>query len=201
MIEALSSWVQSLVLLLLFVAFLQLLLPEHPLRDYTRVVLGLVLIAAVLGPLLTLIDSPTWEEAARNALAALEAGVLPAPGAAAPVDAEPWIARGHALAQRARGRIWEEARRSLDARVRSLVLSTPGVRDAAVSSRWDGGGNLQQIRVDLWMMPAPAPDPALSWVAEGTGGAEEAVERVRTMVGRFLSLPAWRVDVRLKDGG
>lgn len=203
MIEALSGWIQTLVLLLLFVAFLQLLLPDHPLRDYTRVVLGLVIIAAVLGPLLGILDVPTWEQAAQSALAALESGGPGGREMPSRADPELWIARGSALAQRAQGRVREEVRRRMDAQVRSLVLLIPGVREAAVSSRWDSEGNLQRVHVDLWMLPQGAPGSGSppGTLEEGWDGNSDGPERVRAVISQFFALPAWRVDVQVRDGG
>ncbi|MDI3279778.1 MAG: stage III sporulation protein AF [Bacillota bacterium] len=54
MVEALSEWGRRLVLLVIGLSFLELLAPENELRKFIRVFVGLLVLAAILQPLLSL---------------------------------------------------------------------------------------------------------------------------------------------------
>ena len=50
--ELIYAWTQQLVFLILFVTVVEMILPAGELRRYTKMILGLVVILAILDPLL-----------------------------------------------------------------------------------------------------------------------------------------------------
>lgn len=60
--DLIRVWVEQLVFLILFVTVVEMMLPAGELRRYTKMVLGLVVILAVLDPLLQMAQGPRWAE-------------------------------------------------------------------------------------------------------------------------------------------
>lgn len=203
MLRIVSGWVQTIVSLLLFLAFVQLLLPEHRLRDYTRLVLGLVVIGVVLTPLLGLLDPYTWDAGLRQALSAMEPGrdgrpLIPEGRA---TDPSPWIARGVTLAQRAEEQLGQRVRAVWTGQVRSVAALVAGVEAAEVDARWHPEGDLEELYVTVW----PEADGAISdlWqeAPSGDDGRADLARRVRTIVSDYFHLPAERVHVTVEGRG
>jgi stage III sporulation protein AF len=59
--EVVYAWAQQLVFLILFVTVVEMILPAGELRRYTKMVVGLVVILAVLDPLLQVVQVPLFE--------------------------------------------------------------------------------------------------------------------------------------------
>ncbi|MBM7622754.1 stage III sporulation protein AF [Sporohalobacter salinus] len=57
MIAYLEAWIRNIVVILLLTSFVELLLPESELEKYTRVVLGLFIVIAILNPILNLFNN------------------------------------------------------------------------------------------------------------------------------------------------
>lgn len=57
MIEAVTQWVKNLIFLVLFAAFIELLLPNQSMQKFLRVVIGLLVMLAVLKPVATLFEN------------------------------------------------------------------------------------------------------------------------------------------------
>jgi stage III sporulation protein AF len=60
--EVVYAWAQQLVFLILFVTVVEMILPAGELRRYTKMVVGLVVILAVLDPLLQVVQGPRWTD-------------------------------------------------------------------------------------------------------------------------------------------
>ncbi|NLN18686.1 MAG: stage III sporulation protein AF [Firmicutes bacterium] len=60
MYELIHTWTQQLVFLILFVTVVEMILPAGELRRYTKMILGLVVILAILDPLLHFVRGPGW---------------------------------------------------------------------------------------------------------------------------------------------
>lgn len=79
----LSGWAQQLIYLAMFATIIQALLPDNEMRNYIKMVLGLVLVVAVISPLFNLLKGNDWLEilfftqplASSDADAAIAAGV------------------------------------------------------------------------------------------------------------------------------
>lgn len=56
MIEAITSWAKNLIFLVLFAAFLELLLPSSTMQKFLRVIVGLLIMLAILKPVITVVE-------------------------------------------------------------------------------------------------------------------------------------------------
>ena len=52
MIETLTSWVKGLMMLVLFAAFLELILPSSNMQKFVRLIIGLLIMLAILNPMI-----------------------------------------------------------------------------------------------------------------------------------------------------
>ncbi|MFD2672763.1 stage III sporulation protein AF [Marinicrinis sediminis] len=60
MMEWLGSWLQEIVLIVLFATFIELLLPNHSMQRYVKVVLSLLVLLTILQPIVRLLQSD-WQ--------------------------------------------------------------------------------------------------------------------------------------------
>ncbi|MBN2909860.1 stage III sporulation protein AF [Polycladomyces sp. WAk] len=63
MIELISDWLRQIVLLVLIATFIDLLLPNHSMDRYVKLVMGLLIILAILSPVFSLIRKD-WDVSA-----------------------------------------------------------------------------------------------------------------------------------------
>ncbi|MDF2564221.1 MAG: stage sporulation protein, partial [Massilibacillus sp.] len=52
MIETLTNWVKGLMMLVLFAAFLELILPSSNMQKFVRLIIGLLIMLAILNPMI-----------------------------------------------------------------------------------------------------------------------------------------------------
>ncbi|RAL26569.1 stage III sporulation protein AF [Thermoflavimicrobium daqui] len=57
MVEWLTDWIKQIILLVLIATFLDLLLPNHSMERYVKLVMGLIIIMAILSPIFKLIKN------------------------------------------------------------------------------------------------------------------------------------------------
>jgi len=129
----LVRWVQDLIVVVFFASAAYLLLPENELRPYARLVMGLVVIAALLAPAVELLQ---WEPALwapRLAPAGEEAAAL--------------IADGRRMAAEAQRRVLDEGRARAEAHVAGVAELALGGPPAAVEVMW-GPEGIERVRVD-----------------------------------------------------
>lgn len=122
MIESLSGWVGRLVLLLVAAGVVDLALPQGSLRRYVEVVVGLVVLATILGPLLGWLGADL-DEALAEAMMTYERAVGEV-AAGASRDAQGRAAAGMAWHQRA---VTEAATRRVAAAVRDGLARELGM--------------------------------------------------------------------------
>lgn len=129
----LSAWVRDLVVVVFFVSATYMLLPENNLRQYARLAAGLVVIAALLTPVLTLMRWDPTDAAW--------------PGAGPGGPTEELIARGGFLADQALRRLTEDGQRRATEHVRSVVEMALGATPHGVEVQWGPGGRIERISV------------------------------------------------------
>ncbi|MCL4425991.1 MAG: stage III sporulation protein AF [Firmicutes bacterium] len=132
----LRDWIRQIALLMIFASLTGLLVPSGQLRRYFRLVLGLVILLAVLGPLVRW----SWLDLSWPGLnESLLAGPKPRPE------------KVTALETVLEGQVWEILRRSLEEEVARLVQDE--VKKGAVSvriTREEAGpakGSLQKVEI------------------------------------------------------
>lgn len=159
---ALLDWARTLAVTLVFAGLAELLCPEGPLKRESRLGLGLVVLAVLLGPLVSLAPAAFASEAGAlwQAVAAPTPArpvpVLPFPGPGSPPlpgpagGAAPEVGAGAAAPPSPTAPSgsasefaaeWREVYLAmLDARLAALAETVPGVRGASVSAELSGPG-------------------------------------------------------------
>jgi stage III sporulation protein AF len=56
-LEALSKWIYTIVVIIVFVTFIEILMPSSSLKKYTRVILGFLVMTIILSPLISLFNN------------------------------------------------------------------------------------------------------------------------------------------------
>ncbi|NLG79030.1 MAG: stage III sporulation protein AF [Firmicutes bacterium] len=137
MIDAISGWVRDLAVMALILAFAEMLLPRNDLRKFARVVIGLVLVAIILG---SLVDLSSVEEA-------LATPSIPDLSEAAGGGRHDYAAEGNRIAQAGLEIASRDVRTRLERQVESLARLASGAE--AVDARVDlaPSGDLSGIRV------------------------------------------------------
>ncbi|MEW6107084.1 MAG: stage III sporulation protein AF [Bacillota bacterium] len=137
MIDAISGWVRDLAVMALILAFAEMLLPRNDLRKFARVVIGLVLVAIILG---SLVDLSSVEDA-------LATPSIPDLSEAAASGRHDYAAEGNRIAQAGLEIAGRDVRTRLERQVESLARLASGAE--AVDARVDLGpsGDLSGIRV------------------------------------------------------
>jgi len=160
--------VRGLIVIVVFVHVAQLLLPEGGLRGYARLVMGLLVIAALLTPVLELLhlDYPLQRQ--------LFAGA-PIPGN----GVESYIAAGQELAAASAARLVGPARSRFEQQVASWV-GMAGAEPARVAVAWGPDGAPAKVEIEF-----------------GGGGAAPAADRVQRLVAQFFGLAPEQVEVRI----
>lgn len=123
MIDAITVWVKGIVFVVLFAAFLELLLPSNSMQRFVRVIMGLFIMLTILQPVIEMLDNK-WTEDLRPALAtrseshSTDTDILNATNHV--VDKREQLARDIYM-------------RDLAKQIRATVLAIDGVADAKVT--------------------------------------------------------------------
>lgn len=141
MVHAISGWVRDLAVMALILAFAEMLLPRNDLRKFARVVIGLVLVAIILG---SLVDLPSVEDA-------LATPSIPNLSEAAGTGRRDYAAEGNRIAEAGLEIAGRDVRTRLERQVESLARLASGAE--AVDARVDLGpsGDLSGICVVVWV--------------------------------------------------
>lgn len=137
MIDAISGWVRDLAVMALILAFAEMLLPRNDLRKFARVVIGLVLVAIILG---SLVDLSSVEEA-------LATPSIPNLSEAAGGGQHDYAAEGNRIAQAGLAIASRDVRTRLERQVESLARLASGAEAADARVDLAPSGDLSGIRV------------------------------------------------------
>ena len=113
--DALNAWIKQIILIVLFAAFLELLIPGNSYKKFVRVIMGLLILLAVMRPLLHFLEPQG------DGLTVQEVAVLN-------VDNKAEILTQAAKIQSERERIvFEQYRRELIKQIKVLVGTVDGI--------------------------------------------------------------------------
>ena len=129
--EALISWIRGFLYLLFFATLVQVILPDNGIRRYTRLVVGLVMLAALLQPIADLTKNP-------GVIGEAFAGMFGQAGGAG-TEADP---HGQDIAIR---HMADQLRNQLE----GMLLLVPGVADAEVVDLELSDQGVQRVSVRL----------------------------------------------------
>lgn len=200
---------------------LEMLLPENQMKKFIKVIMGLFVIVALLGPVSSLMeDEPSWE---------LSSWSLPSSEGQ---GAATVLSTGQMTDERFRGRIMNEYQSHLGRQIESLVNLVPGVErsEAKVSLRSGttiysldaiskveikvlpekGGGEItdsgiekpeERGSIQVVVPPVNAvkvnPYQGSQTISNPTGDADALSKRVKEMVANFYGLPRENVLVEV----
>lgn len=179
----LREWVQTILVLVLFAGFLELLLPSDTMKRFVQVVVGLFILSAILGPLVALTEN-------------LRQGPAFALPAIRKPDTMQVVRRGEELARRQREEVLQAYRDNVARQVVSLVELDGSCKVVAVQVEVEEGvdkptfGQLLSLRLTLEPSPGvPAYDPG----------------KLAELLANFYGLPPDRVTIdtvqrRIGDG-
>jgi len=191
----LADFVRGLIIVVFFVHVAQLLLPESGVRDYVRFVMGLLVVAAILVPVLALfnLDYDLQRQLFGSAFFGLETGLGLAEREGASLGNGPAagpVAEGQALAAAALRRLNEASANRFAQQVASVAALAAGVEPEQVDVSLGSGGEPAAVSA---VIRGRRGDGAL-------GGARDGAldpERIRRIVAQFFGLPLEQVEVRI----
>lgn len=175
----LQEWIRAILVLVLFAGFLELLLPSGTMKRFVQVVVGLFVLAAILGPL-GLLTSRLQQEPK------LELPAI-APGATARI-----LSDGKRLAAQQQARVLDEYRHNVARQVASLLELGGEGKVVAVKVEVEEGvdkptfGELRSLAVRLEVPPEKTP---------------RSVGELERLVADFYGLPATDVEVQIMRKG
>lgn len=183
MIETLQTLVRNIAVVLLLAGFLEMLLPNSSMRGFVKLVMGLFVISAVLGPVTDFLRAPLAME--------VPAWTMTTPQDL-PVMAD---AQGVKAGQDA---VQEQFKRIIVNQVQALAVTIKGVSEAQVEVEFEEGGKglTEQPRISLIKIKLGGVRP-IEPVKIGQSSSRLSVRarEVRTQVASFMSLPEEKVLV------
>ncbi|NLK08355.1 MAG: hypothetical protein GX316_06600 [Firmicutes bacterium] len=145
MLQFLTEWVKNLVLYLLVSSFLLMMLPDSSLKGFVRFVVGLLLIALLIGPFigdgfLARLEQLTFsmDDDFKN----LEVEFAAGPGWELEQKAENMLEKGSHV-------MWEQTEKHTDRQLGVLLGLLTGVGEAEVVSQFGSRGEPKNIIVQL----------------------------------------------------
>lgn len=191
----LADAVRGIIIVVFFVHIVQLLLPESAMRGYTRFVLGLLVIAAILSPVLAVFNldydlqrrlfgmGSSGGAASFASVPEFDAGGVGYPGGP--------VAAGQALAAAALRRLNDATENRWAQQVASVAALAGGVEPANVEVHLGTGGEPVEIRAIIHVPATGTP--------EGLRTAPLDPERIRRIVAQFFGLSLEQVEVRVRS--
>lgn len=181
--ETLQNLVRNLAVVLLLAGFLEMLLPNSSMRGFVKLVMGLFVISAVLGPVTDFLRAP------------LAMGV-PAWNMTVSQDL-PVMANGQEV-KAGQNAVQEQFRRIIVNQVQALVVTVKGVSDAQVEVEFEEGakGLTEQPRI-AWIRVKLDGVRPIEPVKIGEASPELSARagEVRRQVALFMGLPEDKVIV------
>lgn len=168
MIAAITDWVKTIILVVLFASFLELLLPVSSMQRFVRVIMGLLVMLTILNPVVEFIQSRSIPEQ------------VPALGRRFTAGAGQVPENTAAIADQKNRLALEIYKKDLAKQIRAVVLAMDSVADArvAVELKNDGDGR-----------SSGALDKVTVWALQGTNTSGQKIQPV-SIAGGGDSRPA-----------
>jgi stage III sporulation protein AF len=140
LVKTVTEWARDLVVITLAFAFTEMLLPANALRRFARVVMGIVMIAVIIGSILD-ISSAMDDAIESQAGFALSQADTP--------DRINWIAKGELLTHVGLEVTQVEAERKIVAQLESIARLASGADEAHAEIKFTSQGDVRCIYVAL----------------------------------------------------
>lgn len=140
LVKTVTEWVRDLVVISLTFAFVEMLLPANDLRRFARVVMGITMIAVIIGSVLDI--SRAMDDALES-----QAGF--ALGQTGTPDHMSWIAEGELIAYAGLGVVEGEAEKRIASQVESIARLASGADEAHADIEFTSPGDIRCIYVTI----------------------------------------------------
>ena len=201
-IEAVTVWVKSIIYVVLFASFLELLLPNSSMQRFIRVIMGLFILLAILNPVIGVLETKLSTD--QIPALAQTGGTLP--------DTE-ILNAGTQVAGKRNQLAQEIYARDLSKQIRAMVMAIDGVANAKVTvsvadDAQSGSKAMGRINnVVVYIEPGIAADERkIDKVTIGSNTAEMSrppnklspviISKVKRMVTELYQLKSSQVEVK-----
>jgi stage III sporulation protein AF len=140
LVKTVTEWVRDLVVISLTFAFVEMLLPANDLRRFARVVMGIIMIAVIIGSVLDISSAIDDALESQAGLAFGETGTL---------DRLSWIAKGELITYAGLEVVEGEAERKIASQVESIARLASGSDEARAEIKFTPAGDIRRIDVAL----------------------------------------------------
>ena len=192
MVSEISAWVKSIVMVVLFATFLELLLPTSSMQRFIRVIMGLFIMLAIMNPLITILQNarPTDEQTVFKNVAGNQSNT--------------WRAVHQGIENQSKITN-ERYRQDVARQIRSLVMAVDGVAEARVTVETDTQKSPGFIRmVTIYIQPGHDSNIRKVDKVAKTGGAEDMTQelsdaligKVRRAVMELMSFNSNQIAIR-----
>ncbi|QDR80809.1 stage III sporulation protein AF [Sporomusa termitida] len=201
MIDSVTVWVKSIIYVVLFASFLELLLPNSSMQRFIRVIMGLFILLAILNPIISVLEDR------------LSADQIPALAQAGSTLSDTEILSAGTQAAGKRNQLVREIyARDLSKQIRAMVMAIDGVANAkvtvAIAETQPGSKEMGKINnVVVYIEPGFAADERkIAKVTIGEKPAEipkesnklppAVINKVNRMVTELYQLKSSQVEVK-----
>lgn len=140
LVKTVTEWVRDLVVISLTFAFVEMLLPANDLRKFARVVMGIIMIAVIIGSVLDISSAMDDALESQAGFAFSQTGTL---------DRLSWIAKGELIAYAGLEVVEGEAERKIASQVESIARLASGADVAHAEIQFTSAGDIRRIDVTL----------------------------------------------------
>jgi stage III sporulation protein AF len=196
-IPVITAWVKSIVLVVLFASFLELLLPNGSMQRFIRVIMGLFIMLAILNPVIDVIQNPGME------------GAVPVLSNSS-ANSSPIVAASHAIVEEREQLSNELFRKELSKQIKAIVTALEGVADAKVqvdiyaeSTSNNRSGTIKNVVV--YVQPGSlAGSKKIARVSIGNQNTEEVMQvtpqlesKIKLTISELYQLSKEQIDIKL----
>lgn len=195
MIVALTEWVKSIIFVVLFATFLELLLPSSSMQRFIRVIMGLFIMLAILNPLI---------DVAQNYIMPMKLPVFSNHSNQSILITN----QAKEITEKREELSIELYKKELAQQIRVMITALNGVADAKVVVELKGRGNEQlgsmihgiQVYVTLGIETKKGEIPKVS-IGDSNkpeeGFAAELEHKIKKIITELYQLPKERVEVKI----
>jgi len=140
LVETVTEWAKDLVIISLVFAFAEMLLPANDLRKFARVVIGVVMIAVIVGSVLDISGAIDDVVESQAGFGVNQIGTS---------DRLNWMARGELIAYAGLEIVGAEAETRIAAQLESVARLASGAGEAHAEIEFTSRGDIRSIRIAL----------------------------------------------------
>jgi stage III sporulation protein AF len=178
MIEAIGEIVRNVCILVILAAFLELLLPSGQLNGFVRLVMGLLILAAILNPILGFVGQKPALDIYRHEDYSQQTEQL--------------LEEGNELSQGLRQQAQAEYEAGLKGQIASLTALTPGIIEAEVDLQLSPGQGshimIERVRILALKDDSMPDEPALR-------------QKIIATIANFYGIDQSLIQVTFSEGG